>query len=117
MNKRKIGASNEVIAMDYLKSKGYTILEANYRNRYGEIDIIAIFNHTIVFCEVKYRSNNLCGDPLEAVNYRKQHKIINTAMYYSSIKNISDKVSMRFDVIAIYGNDKIIHIENAFDVS
>ena len=53
---------------------GYSVLACNYRNRFGEIDIIAKDGDTICFCEVKYRRDNGCGRALEAVGYSKQKK-------------------------------------------
>ena len=65
-----------------LKKKGYRILEANFRCRFGEIDLIARDGAYLVFIEVKYRSSLKDGDSLEAVNRRKQRKIIRVAEYY-----------------------------------
>ena len=55
-------------AAAYLKKKGYRILEANFRCRFGEIDLIARDGAYLVFIEVKYRSSLKDGDSLEAVN-------------------------------------------------
>ena len=64
--------------------------------------------------EVKSRSNINYGYPSEAVNYKKQRKIINVAKYYI-LNNSLENVSIRFDVIEIYLKDKKInHIVNAF---
>ena len=82
MNKRQIGSVYELKASDYLTKKGYQIIERNYRCRIGEIDIIAIERDCLCFIEVKYRKNEKTGDPLEAVDKRKQQKIIRTAQYY-----------------------------------
>ena len=76
MNKRQIGSVYELKASDYLTKKGYQIIERNYRCRIGEIDIIAIERDCLCFIEVKYRKNEKTGDPLEAVDKRKQQKII-----------------------------------------
>ena len=67
-NKRKIGSEGESKAIDYLKSKYYEIIETNFYSRYGEIDIIAKYNDTIVFIEVKYRKNNKYGVGSESVS-------------------------------------------------
>ena len=72
MNKRQIGSVYELKASDYLTKKGYQIIERNYRYRIGEIDIIAIERDCLCFIEVKYRKNEKTGDPLEAVDKRKQ---------------------------------------------
>lgn len=85
----------------------------NYRCRRGEIDIVAKDGDCLVFCEVKYRSDEKKGMPLEAVDRRKQNIIFYCAMHYISEYNIGD-VPCRFDVIGITGR-KIIHLKNAFE--
>lgn len=114
-NKRSVGRKYELLAFEYLQKKNYEILEQNFQNRYGEIDIIAKDGDILVFVEVKYRASNRYGDPLEAVHPAKQKKISRVAFgyYNSSIK--AKGLSCRFDVIAVYGNERIVHIENAFD--
>lgn len=112
-NTREIGNKYELMASQYLEKKGLVILEKNFRTRYSEIDIIARDGDTYVFCEVKYRSNDFFGSPFDAVDLRKQKRISRAAMYYCMSKNIINE-PCRFDVIAIYGNGKIEHIEDAF---
>ncbi len=112
-NLRKKGSLYEKLAGDYLQSKGYEILEYNFRCRSGEIDIIAKKDSCIVFCEVKYRGGSDVNPPLEAVNMYKQRKISKVAFYYLSTHLFFD-VESRFDVIGFAG-EKIIHIENAFE--
>ncbi len=68
MNTRKKGAAYEQTAIEYLQGRGVVILEHNYRNRRGEIDIIGRDGEYTVFCEVKYRRDDAKGDPAEAVN-------------------------------------------------
>ena len=107
-----VGAIGEDMASKYLESKGYKILERNYKNRMGEIDIIALYKGIIVFIEVKYRHNDKFGMPREAVNKNKQFKIRQMALLYLKIKRKLD-THCRFDVIEILG-DKITHLENCF---
>lgn len=114
MNKRRIGDEYERLAVNYLVSLGYEILERNYRNRYGEIDIIAREDEYLVFIEVKYRKTASEGHPTEAVNYGKQRRITRTAMYYVSAKQLSEYTPMRFDVVSILG-DEIEVYRNAFE--
>ncbi len=113
VNKRALGGEKELVAAEFLRNNGYNILQMNFRCKSGEIDIIAKDKDTLVFCEVKYRSKNNYGHPLEAVNTKKQQKIIQTTRYYMLINNISDAQRIRFDVIGILG-DKITHVRNAF---
>ena len=82
------------------------------RCRSGEIDIIAKDGETLVFCEVKYRSDGAMGSPLEAVDVKKQRTIFRSALYYLSEHGLED-VPCRFDVIGIEGA-KITQIRNAF---
>ena len=113
MDKILSGKDGEEKACNYRKSKKYKILEKNYRCLYGEIDIIAKYNNTLVIIEVKYRKSAKFGKGYEAVNYTKQQKIIKTLQYYINEKNV--KMPVRFDVISIDDNE-ITHIENAFGV-
>lgn len=82
---------------------------------YGEIDIVASKEEYIVFFECKYRSGNGYGDPLMAVDKRKQRRICKTALYYFAKHGYGTDRACRFDVIAIYGDDSVKHIENAFE--
>lgn len=109
------GIIGENKAADYITSKGYRIISRNYRCKIGEIDIIAIKDHILVFIEVKTRSSNRYGYPYEAVNWKKQNKIIKTSMVYMREKRLLD-YQMRYDIIEIYlkGEGRINHIENAF---
>ena len=88
MDKILSGKDGEEKACNYLKSKKYKILEKNYRCLYGEIDIIAKYNNTLVIIEVKYRKSAKFGKGYEAVNYTKQQKIIKTLQYYINEKNV-----------------------------
>lgn len=109
------GKSGENLAIDYLVSKGYSILEINYRNKIGEIDIIAMDKNILVFIEVKTRTSVSYGYAFEAVDFRKQKKIINTSLVYIKYKNIRD-TQIRYDIIEVYmtKDTKINHLENAF---
>ena len=103
-NKRQVGTEKENLAAEYLKKKGYFIIEKNYRD-----------SMCIVFIEVKYRANGRSGDALEAVTRAKIRQISKTALFYLNQKKISiDNTPIRFDVIGING-DSITHVENAFD--
>lgn len=107
------GAIGEFNAAHYLKKKKYKILSQNYKNRIGEIDIIAQQKNVIVFVEVKARSTLKYGRPSEAVNIRKQQKLRNVANLYL-IQNKLINIQCRFDVIEVIANEEINHIENAF---
>lgn len=114
MNNIEKGKLGEEIALKYIISKGGRIIERNYRTKMGEVDLIAKFNGELVFVEVKSRSNINYGYPSEAVNYNKKRKITSVAKYYI-LDNSLENLSIRFDVIEIYFNEKKInHIVNAF---
>ena len=113
LNKSK-GDIGEAIAFQYLKKQGYKILEINYKNKIGEIDIIAEKNNIIRFVEVKERASDKFGQPSEAVDKHKQYKIAKVAQYYL-IKNKKNASAVSFDVLEIL-DGKLNLIENAFEV-
>lgn len=114
MNKRKVGADYEKQAAEFLEEQGYRILERNYRNRMGEIDIIGWDGKYLVFIEVKYRGSNSKGGALEAVDLRKQKRISKTALFYRMQKGISEETPCRFDVVGIE-QERVSLVKNAFD--
>ena len=111
------GKLGEKLAIEYLDSKGYTILEKNYRNKIGEVDIIAYDKSILTFIEVKTRNNYKYGYAYESVNARKQKKIINPSLMYLQKFNLHD-TQVSFDVIEVYPLEKepINHFENAFSL-
>ncbi len=113
--KHIIGKLGEDIATEYLKKNNYRIVERNFECKQGEIDIIAIDKNEVVFIEVKTRSNEQYGKPVEAVTeYKKKHLI--KAIKYYIYKNKIEKVFIRIDVIEVYvKNSKyfINHIKQA----
>lgn len=96
-----MGKDGEKAVKALLEDKGYKILETNYRTRYGEIDIIASVERTLVFVEVKTRVSMNCGIPQEAVNYRKQQRIRKLAVEYLSKPGHERYLDLRFDVAAV----------------
>ena len=116
MQKNTYGKKGELIAANYLKKQKYKILETNYKNQIGEIDIIAKDKNYLVFVEVKTRISKAFGDPLEAIDEEKQFKIRNVATMYLMKNKLLDKVPIRFDAIAILGDieHEIRHIKDAF---
>lgn len=109
------GKKGELIAKEYLISKGYLIKTVNYRNRFGEIDIIATINDILVFVEVKTRTSITYGYAYEAVNKKKQNKIIYCSQIYLLDNRMKD-IQARYDIIEVYltENLRINHIENCF---
>ena len=110
-NKLK-GDAGEKRAAKYLKKQKYKILEKNYKNYGGELDIIAKSGDVTVFVEVKTRTDNTFGFASEAVDFKKQQKIKSAANFYMQKHNINQ---VRFDVIEIYiKSGELNHIINAF---
>ena len=108
-----IGQNGEYIAVNYLKSLGYEIIERNFSCRQGEIDIIARYKNEIVFIEVKARTNSLYGMPADAVNEKKQNHLTKAIKYYI-YRNHLENEFIRIDVIEVYlsgDNFKINHIK------
>lgn len=108
----------EDAACEYLKKKGYTILERNFRKSYGEIDIIARLRDVLVFVEVKTRTNKHYGTPFDAVAPYKVQQIVKGANYYKYILNPQLPDNMRIDAIGvIVGEGKVRSIEHIENVT
>lgn len=114
-NNLEKGLFGENQATKYLVSKGYRIIDRNYRTKIGEIDIIATKSQLLIFVEVKTRTNNNYGYPYEAVNRRKQEKIVKNSLLYIKYKNLKN-YQVRYDIIEVFLGEKprINHIEDAF---
>ncbi|MCR5687067.1 MAG: YraN family protein [Lachnospiraceae bacterium] len=116
MNKRQVGSKKEDEAAAFLEKQGLTVLEKNFRCRLGEIDLIASDGDYTVFVEVKYRKTASSGHPEEAVGISKARTISKTADYYRLIRKLPYDANIRFDVVAIEG-DEIRWHKNAFPYS
>ena len=108
-----MGAVWEQKAAEYLEARGMKIKERNFRNRQGEIDIIGYHDGYLVFVEVQYSSGNGKGYAAEAVDYRKQRQICKVADYYRYIHRLGENIAVRYDVIAVQG-EEIEWLQNAF---
>ena len=120
-SQKKLGKIGELLAVKFLKQKGYQIIEQNYRSTWGEIDLVAQDEDVLVFVEVKTRRSLKFGAPQIAVTNSKQRKMSKAALEYLQEKDFFDYVC-RFDVISIVfppdPSEPIIeHIENAFELS
>jgi putative endonuclease len=98
--RQSLGRTGERLAAEKLLTRGYLILERNFRCSYGEIDLVAEHQEDLVFVEVKTRRGEAYGLPEEAVNERKQRKIMQVASYYLDIHNCAER-SWRIDVVAV----------------
>jgi putative endonuclease len=113
------GKAAENAAARFLKAQGYKILERNYKNKLGEIDIIAQQGGVICFIEVKARHSLNFGSGQEAVSIRKQRQICRVALYYLKSKNLLESPA-RFDVLALLYADsqpQISLITDAFELN
>lgn len=106
------GNVGEIKAVNFLKKNKYKIITTNYKNRIGEIDIIAEKDNVIVFVEVKNRSTFSFGRPIESVTMQKQNKIKKVAEIFLMMNHIQYH-DVRFDVIEVF-DDFINHVECAF---
>ncbi len=107
------GREGEALAAEYLRKKGYKIIAAGYRSRFGEIDLIIQKKKTIAFVEVKRRKNADYAPAYAAVTLSKQEKIKLTASQWTG--EYGDNFCFRFDIVEIYTESgQITHIENAF---
>ncbi len=110
-----LGKQGEQIAIDYLRAKGYQILEINYRFQKAEVDIIAKMEDTLAVVEVKTRSTKVFGDPQEFLKPKQIERIVTAIDHYIQSKQLD--VEVRFDVIAIVKTNDITdiqHLENAY---
>lgn len=113
LNTRAQGALGEEAAIDYLVSKGFSVITRNFRVRIGEIDCIARDRDgTLVFVEVKSARTMVCGHPFSWITPAKRRTLAKVARLYFVREQIKP-CACRFDAIAIC-NGKIEHLKNAF---
>lgn len=106
MNDRKLlGKIGEDLAVSMLFAEGYTILDRNFRSHFGEIDIICEKEGTVYFVEVKTRTCDVFGEPDEAVNKVKQHRMRKTAEYYLQARKIDAEVLFKVVEVMIRERD------------
>lgn len=111
------GREGEACAARWLESRGYRIIERNFRTPGGEVDIIARDGDTIVFIEVKSRRTATYGVPQLAVTPFKQRQIIRAARWWLQRERLHDQPA-RFDVVAVTlrdGEPVIELIRDAFE--
>jgi putative endonuclease len=98
--RQRLGMEGEVLAATELERLGYQILQRRYRSRFGEIDLIAEDAGTVVFVEVKTKTDSRFGDPAEMVTAQKQRRLVSMAEEYAS-GHALHATPCRFDVVAI----------------
>jgi putative endonuclease len=117
---RTFGIWAERVAARRLEDEGYRVLEANYRCREGEIDLVAVDGNALVFVEVKARRGTGYGAPSAAVDSAKQRKLARAAIHYLAERR-PRAASLRFDVVTVLvdgasAEPRIDLIRGAFDI-
>ena len=112
-----IGILGEDAAVEYLKKKGYRIIERNFRKKYEEIDIIATFSSTLIFIEVKTRTSDSFGTPFEGISSFKLHHLVQLAQFYKQThKGLPD--DLRIDAVGIVlVNNQVKNLEHLENIS
>ena len=116
---RLLGRWGESLAAEYLREKGHQVVAANWRCRFGELDLVTRSGGYLCFVEVKLRTSDAYGRAGEFVDWRKQGKLRAAAQLY--LQQRPTQLQPRFDVVEVYapqGRDtarpRIFHWENAF---
>lgn len=116
---RLLGRWGEDLAAAYLRDKGYSLTAANWRCRFGELDLVAEDGTCLCFVEVKLRRSDAYGTAAAFVDRRKQDRLRAAAELY--LAGHPTDLQPRFDVVEVYApqgmdtaNPKIFHLENAF---
>ena len=113
-----LGTEGERVAEKYLRRQRYAILQRNYRCRAGEVDLVALDGDTVVFVEVKTRTQPGFGSPLEAVDPRKQLQVQRAAQYYLTENRLQER-NARFDVGGVWWDGGAVRwelVKNAFEI-
>jgi putative endonuclease len=102
LRKNSLGKAGEAVARKYLESKGYQIVQANYRKRFGEVDIIARKDNLFIFCEVKTRKNDAAAAG-EYYNDKQQKRLVKISEVYIAENEelLPADYDLRYDLILI----------------
>jgi putative endonuclease len=116
-----VGARAEDLAAALLAARGHRIVERNWRRPEGELDLVTDDRGVLVFVEVRSRTGEERGDPLETVNARKRARVVRAARLYLEAAQPT-ATAFRFDVVGVTfpsdgGQPAITHVEDAFRVS
>lgn len=111
----EIGIFGEKLAKEHLESKGYKILEQNYKTKFAEIDLVAEKNKELVFIEVRAKIGENFGTPEDTLNKQKLWKVLQNAKAYSAFKNWQGPA--RIDAVCIvlkpdFSVSRLTHHEN-----
>ena len=100
MKRRDTGILGEKLARDFLKKRGYRILETNYRCPRGEVDLIAEHKDYLVFVEVRTKTSRDFGTPEESITATKRERLRTVASYYQQAHDNLPQL-WRIDVVAV----------------
>ncbi len=96
------GKLGEKLAAIFLKNKQYQLMDRNvYISRFGELDLVYLDNRSMVFVEVKTRTNTSFGSPIESLDSRKQRQLVKLAQLYLFRAGMSYTTPVRFDIITV----------------
>jgi len=116
-HRRALGAAGEAAAARHYEMLGYEIVERNWRNHAGEIDLVLADPRVLVFCEVKTRRTSTFGDPAEAVTWTKQQRLKKLALGWLDEHSARGR-SLRLDVAAVIANtDGTFTVEIISDIA
>ena len=98
------GKQAEQIAHDYLKAKGLRLIQANYRCRVGELDLVMLDGLVLVIVEVRYRKTSRIAGPMQTIDSRKRHRLALAARHFLMRHDHLQERPVRFDVIGLTGS-------------
>ncbi|MDA1215951.1 MAG: YraN family protein [Chloroflexi bacterium] len=108
----RLGTRGEDIATAYLQQQGHSLLERNFRTRYGEVDIVTRHDDTIVFVEVRTGRTGTYGTPEESVTARKGQRLVLAAQQYLQDNGL-EQAHWRIDLVSVRmegGAPKVTHL-------
>jgi len=107
------GDKAEHQALDYLQRQGLVLLSNNFRCKTGELDLVMKDGSVLVVVEVRYRKSEQFGGALASITRQKQQRIVSATQHYVIINKLNH-FAIRFDVVALSGDNRITWIKNAF---
>lgn len=115
LNRNNLGLAAEAQGLQFLLQQGLTLLARNFSCRFGEIDLIMLHANTVVFVEVRLRSNTRFASAGDSIHYHKQQKLVRAAQYY--LQQHATSMPCRFDALLFDAANQAIPtwIRNAID--
>ncbi len=110
ISRKDTGTIGEIIAWQYLDGHRYKLVEKNFGCKYGEVDIIVRKGNIMIFVEVKTRTTDLYGEPLESIGPQKTSRIRKISGLYLSRSIGAANCDIRFDIISIFMKKKALEI-------